>query len=628
MSANLFGNFLTVGTLPLLVLLIIIYYSKNQFNSARIKLFKFLLFLSLSVSATEILMALSINYDFHIILKELISRIHFTGEVMWWGVFVLYNYALFESISSNKIIDVIKYNKSTKFIAILYLIIIVLVCSIPQISTVDGVDINKIEYFPLRQVYIPSILVTGIEFVTAIRYLIKSKGNKEFQDDRYMLYAVITILIVFYIFQGIFPYISFSCLAFAFFLYMMYFLNENPDLAVIRETDNTQKNIEMSNKVKTDFLSNMSYEIKMPMNLIVSLCDEVNNIQNYNEENAKRYVRSIVQYGNDLIDIVNNVLDISKIESGSLTLSETDYNINELLINIINIAKQKIGSKPIQLVVNINENTSSILHGDSSKLYQALLNIVTNAIKYTEVGKVTIDLISSKNNNNEHLIFKVSDTGIGIKDEDKEKIFLKGSKITNDLGNEDEGSGLGLAITKQYIETMGGSISFDSEFRVGTTFVVELDQKIIDATPIGNMKNTNENGVKSLLDCSNYKVLIVDDNLLNIKVARRLLEKYKFNIEDLTSGIECIDKIKEEEHYDIIFIDHVMPEIDGIETLKVLKSLQGYKLPPIIALTANAIVGMKEMYLKEGFDDYLSKPIDTHELDRIINKYFGQKNVK
>lgn len=206
-------------------------------------------------------------------------------------------------------------------------------------------------------------------------------------------------------------------------------------------------------------------------------------------------------------------------------------------------------------------------------------------------------------------------------------MFSKFTRLNNAVENEIEGSGLGLGlvITKEYVESMGGRIWFETQYRVGSTFYIEVPQKIVDATTLGAAVatvKTQNSGEK--LDCSNYTALIVDDNNLNIKVAKRLLEGYKFKIDSVTAGKDCVYKIKEGTHFDIIFMDHMIPEMDGIETLHVLKKLDGYELPPITALTANAITGMKEMYLNEGFDDYLSKPINTNELDRIINRFFNK----
>ncbi len=623
MSANLFGNFLTVATIPLLILLLIIYYSKDQFNNIRSKMFKILLYSLLIGSVTEVIWALSMNYEAPMLFKEFISRFHFISEVFWWYIFELYLFVLFENIKeSSSYWEIVKYNWFTKAISIYHVITFILIAAVPQISTVKGVDVNRIEYMP-KHVLIMTIGILGIAFIMAIYYLIKFKKQKSHDQDKIVLYTILIGMVFFYSLQLLFPYISLPLLIFTVILYVIYFLNENPDLRIIKEINNSQEDIEKSNQTKTDFLSNMSYEIKMPMNLIISLCDELNNMPSYDEAEVKNCIKQVVDAGNNLLDIINNILDISKIETGKETLSEIDYKVNDIISNVINVAKQKVGSKPVKLLINIDQSTSSVLHGDSSKLYQALLNVVTNAAKYTEVGRITITLSSSRSGGNEHLLFKITDTGIGIKDEDKEKMFQKGSKLSNDVVAEDsEGSGLGLVITKQYIESMGGKIWFESQYRVGSTFYIEVEQKIVDATPLGSAVQTSSETSDEKLDCSQFKALIVDDNLLNIKVAKRLLENYKFQIESVTSGKECVDKIKEEQKYDIIFMDHMMPEMDGIETLHVLKKLDGYVLPPIVALTANAIAGMKEMYLKEGFDDYLAKPINTHELERIVNRFF------
>ncbi len=623
MSANLFGNFLTVGSLPLIVLLLIIYYSKDQFKTIKNVLFKIIMFLVIAYAATEILFAFQVNYQVAEIWIEISTKIHYSITIIIWLIFIYYIIALFDNVDSLSFIEMVKYNKITIVSTALFCIGTLAVLFIPAISVVDELqDINKIEYFPMKGVYIPSIFVVVYVLIILVYYAYFKRGKHKV--DAIISISIIAMVLVFFILQGIFTYVSFSPILYTMLLYLLYFMIENPDLEIIKEINNSQEDIEKSNQAKTDFLSNMSYEIKMPMNLIISLCDELNNMPEFDEKEVKDNIKQIVDSGNKLLDIINNILDISKIETGKETLSEIDYNINDIINNVINVSKQKLGAKPVKLMINIDQSTSAVLHGDSSKIYQSLLNVVLNAIKFTEVGRITITLSSTRSNGYEHLLFKVSDTGIGIKPEDRDKVFVKGQKIENELGNEEEGAGLGLVITKQYIDSLDGKIWFESEYRVGTTFFIEIAQKIIDATPLGSaVANTTNSDEK--LDCSAFKVLIVDDNVLNIKVAKRLLEKYKFQVESVTSGKECVDLVKNEVKYDGIFMDHMMPEMDGIETLHVLKKLDGYVLPPVIALTANAIAGMKEMYLKEGFDDYLSKPINTHELDRVVNKFFKKK---
>ena len=605
-----FSFFLSITSLAFLIILIMTFFSKELIKTTSSKFFRVLIMLCLLFILTEILSVVISKYIKLTILTVIIFRLHCGIGFLWIGALYMYAISKYKDLKNESIIDTLKYSKNE----IIYTIIIGVSLLIALFMPYETINAEKLQFFPfeLMMVAIPYYLFIDI----SILVLFFKKDDKSFKKT---ILLAIAFSIVGFALQVFYRNISFIPFMGVVIVYLIYFIIENPDLAILGEISDSQENIIKSNQAKTDFLSNMSYEIKIPMNLIISLCDELNNMPNYDPNEVKNCMKQIVDAGNNLLDIINNILDISKIETGKETLIEADYKINDILSNVINIAKQKIGSKPVKLLINIDQSTSSVLHGDSSKLYQALLNVVTNAAKYTEVGRITITLSSSRNGGNEHLLFKVTDTGIGIKPEDKDKVYIKHAAEDKDEG---DGAGLGLVITKQYVESMGGKIWFESEYHVGTTFFIEVEQKIIDATPLGSAVTNEVAESNEKLDCSQFKVLIVDDNLLNIKVAKRLLENYKFQVESVTSGKECVDKIKEEEKYDAIFMDHMMPEMDGIETLHVLKKLDGYTLPPIIALTANAIAGMKEMYLNEGFDDYLAKPINTHELDRIINKFF------
>ena len=406
-------------------------------------------------------------------------------------------------------------------------------------------------------------------------------------------------------------------------MFFLYFNIENPDLKIIKELETVKDDIERSNRAKSDFLSNMSHEIRSPMNAIVGFSETLLNNPNFDEKSARTDISHIASAGNNLLDIVNNILDISKIESGKEVLEKKEYSLSSVVMELSSIIEARLGNKPIKLIIDVDKNIPSKMYGDSTKLFQILLNILTNSVKYTEVGKIKLTITGEKNGDFEDLKFKVSDTGYGIKKEDYDKLFEKFSRLDEATSKEIEGTGLGLVITKKYVDLMKGKIWFESEYEVGTTFYVTLSQKIINDSAIGEITEPVKTQTEiKRIDCSSYKVLIVDDNKLNIKVASRLLGKYNFKIDTAISGKECIYKVKEGNNYDMIFLDHMMPEMDGIETMHILRKLDGYNMPPIIALTANAITGMKEMYLKEGFDEYLSKPINIAELDKLINKYF------
>ncbi len=608
-----FSFFLSIASLSFLLILIMTFYSKELLKQTSSRFFRLLIILCLLFIITEITSVVISKYAKIQILTLILFRLHCSIGFAWIGALYMYAVSKYKDFKEETIIDVLKYSKIEKIISAVIAVMVIVALVIPY----ETIDAENLQFFPreLMFVGIPYFLIVDI----CIFLMANKKNNKDFRKT---IILIIIFSAIGFALQVIYKNISFIPFMGVAIIYMIYFIIENPDITILSEISDSQEDIEKSNQAKTDFLSNMSYEIKIPMNLIISLCDELNNMPTYDEKEVKENIKQIVDAGNNLLDIINNILDISKIETGKETLSESDYRVNEIVTNVINVAKQKIGSKPVKLLINIDQSTSSVLHGDSSKLYQSLMNVVANAARYTEVGRITITLSSSRSGGNEHLLFKITDTGIGIKDEDKDKIFLKGSKLSNELGTDEEGAGLGLVITKQYIESMGGKIWFETQYRVGTTFYIEVEQKIVDATPLGSAVVSSTTETPEKLDCSQFKVLIVDDNLLNIKVAKRLLENYKFQVESVTSGKECVDKIKEEEKYDAIFMDHMMPEMDGIETLHVLKKLDGYTLPPIIALTANAIAGMKEMYLNEGFDDYLAKPINTHELDRVVNRFF------
>lgn len=610
----------TLGSYVLLLILTIIYFHNQRFNTARNQAYKGLLVTGLCVSTFEVLFIYGLTtLDMHN-LTMFFYKLSLVLHVIWWVFYLCYFVATATRRDSNSLLQVIKENKIVLGWTILAIIEVIVFFFI----NVREMSINTINFLNGGSASVLTISATFTNLLL-LMYMSKSK-DKTTKMERFAFFFGVTAILIEFILQYIFKGISFIPSCYSLIIYVIYFCAENPDIQVLSEISEAQGDIEQSNQTKTDFLSNMTYEIKTPMNLIQSLCDELINMPTFDEKLFREDIGQIVTSGNSMLDIVNNILDISKIETGKQVLLEKDYKVVDLLTDVVNITKSKIGAKQVKLMINVDQNIASVLNGDYSKLYQVLTNIMANSAKFTEVGRITFTLSSTKNNNIETLLFKITDTGTGIKEEEQGKIFEKGTRLNNATDSEIEGSGFGLAITKQYVETLGGKIWFESKFRVGSTFYIEVPQKIVDATPLGTTMQQQQAKPQTTekLDCSAFTVLIVDDNLLNIKVAKRVLEGYKFNVESVTAGKDCVYKIKEGVHYDAIFMDHMMPEMDGIETLHVLKKLDGYELPPIIALTANAVAGMKEMYLAEGFDDYLSKPINAAELDRVVNKFFNK----
>lgn len=616
-----FGIMPTLTSLCFILVLILIYFSKEQSNHISNKVFKLFLYWSVFFAVFQLAYVIIIrNVDIRW-LQYLTWRLHWVFGAGCWGILYFYSMIIIYNIKVDTIKELAMYNLQTKIMTVFYLIAPVTLL-LPMFK-IDFFNSEEIVFCTDTIGYILMGYCGATLFLVLLNML---RNNKNITSTcRFTIWFLIANGLVFVSLQIIFPHVAFFILSCAVFAYILYFCYANPDIEIMEEINRAQVDIEKSSKTKTDFLSNMTYEIKTPLNIISNLCENLENMDEFNEEEAKKAVTQITISGNNLLDIVNNVLDISKIETGRSVLMEKEYRIKDIIDDAVDVANTKIGAKPVKLALQIDQNISSVLYGDSSKLYQAVLNIITNAAKYTEVGKISFTVTSTKGSGEETLLFKVTDTGPGIKEEDQTKLFEKGTRLDTAREGEIEGSGLGLLISKQYIDALGGKIWFTSEYRVGTTFYIEVTQKIVDDTPLSISSAKDNNSKKGeRIDCSKYTVLVVDDNKPNIKVIKRLLEKYKFTVQSVQSGQECIFKIKSEEHFDMIFLDHVMPDMDGIEALHVLKGLDGYKLPPIVALTANAISGMKETYLNEGFDEYLSKPINISELDRVINKYFNK----
>ena len=614
---------LTIGSLFFLLLLIISYFSKTKIVSIRSNMYKAMLICALVLSITEIFEALVAAYSSNVVLLMFAFRLHWATGIVWFSILYFYTVTFMDDPKTNKFSDVIKSSMGTRFMAIFMFLCFIGYFFIPF----DVEAMQKMSFFPGLAAFFVLGFCLIIVNVVVVHLIIKNK-NVIFRK-RFAVWGIFLGLILVFLFQVVYPYIGFLGITCTIGKYFLYFTIENPDLFMIEELEKVNKDIQRSNRAKTDFLNNMSHEIRTPMNAIVGFSDSLLNSESFDKQIAITDIKHISTAGNNLLDIVNNILDISKIESGNETLELKEYSLANVVMELSSIIDSRIADKPVKFLVDVDKTIPSRLYGDSTKMFQILLNILTNSVKYTEVGKIILTVTGSSRGNIEDLHIKISDTGFGIKKEDFNKLFEKFSRLDNATENEIEGTGLGLVITKRYVDLMGGKIWFESEYQVGTTFYVDVSQRIINKSEIGDIHEpVNINTEDEYIDCSGFNILLVDDNKLNLKVAERIFSKYKFNIDSVETGKECIYRVKSDKKYDMIFLDHMMPEMDGIEVLHVLKKLDGYELPPIVALTANAITGMKEMYLNEGFDEYLSKPINVGELNKLLTKYFKNKEKR
>lgn len=513
------------------------------------------------------------------------------------------------------------------------------------------IKISKIDNQKLIERIYRAVMLVFLLLVSVLPLYSYSNGNEIYTYglSATSVYVYIGLCILFYIFvilktrkhidmKKVIPFYSFiACIiiiatlqffnpallvvtaGIVFVTFVMYFTIENPDMKLIEELNLAKEQAEKANRAKTDFLSNMSHEIRTPLNAIVGFSQALAEEDISNE--AREEVKDIIMSSNNLLEIVNGILDISKIEANKLEIVNTEYDTKKLMKDVVSLTKARLASRPLDFKVDIDPSMPPVLYGDYVRIKQILINILTNAVKYTKEGYIAFSVNTVVTGDVCRLIMSVEDSGIGIKPEDVDKLFTKFQRFELEKNATTEGTGLGLAITKSLVELMNGKIVVQSKYGEGSKFTVSIDQRIIPKTveEIETTEDVNTNP----FNASGQKILVVDDNNINLKVANRLLKDYAADVVLISSGQECINRILDGEHYDLILMDDMMPHMTGSETLKNLKNIFGFKIP-VVALTANAISGMKERYLSLGFDDYLAKPINKDHLYKVLRKYLAE----
>ena len=617
------NTYLQISAFLFLTIILIEYFRKKKINSLENIIFRLIIITMIVTIVLDILSTIFALYFPITKWTEYLIKVFLWGLVTWVYLFSYYVYCITNNKSAGPVEFKEHPHKQFFIKKFVFTIVAIVVLGIWMLLVPLDIFITGNTWYYDGPAMIVAYVATGVGVVTWIIRLFQVRKNLK-QTKFIPIYIFFTVGVATITLQFVFPELSLVTPVAAYITAIMFFTMENPDARLITKLHEARDTAEEANKAKTDFLSSMSHEIRTPLNAIVGFGQAL--AKEDISGTAKEEVQDILMASNTLLEIVNGILDISKIEANKIEIVENEYSTKKMVSEITSLINARIGSKPIDFKILVDENLPPMLYGDNMRVKQVTINLLTNAVKYTQEGRILFQIKADNDTVNDicKLTISVQDTGMGMTEEDIEHLFTKYQRFDMEKNVNVEGTGLGMAITKSLVELMGGEITVKSTYGEGSTFIITLNQKIIhkeDQTEVVEDKQ-----IKAF-NASGSKVLVVDDNKINLKVAERLLREYNISVETVQSGSESIDKVLDGKVYDLIFMDIMMPKMNGIETLENLKNIVGFKMP-VVALTADVISGMEEKYISEGFDDCLAKPIVEEELYYMLRKFLKESTTE